>query len=111
MPFLQQLSEAVPTQLPSCRVGFLAMFPLMFSRDHAGTLGLTLTSCQKKPSLRVVGRVFGVVGRVRDRSGGQAFVFDFFCVCLFVLKWSSQLAPKMSLSDSGDWGLEISQAS
>jgi len=85
MPLLQQLSMASPTQLPSCMVGFLAMFPLMFSRDHAGTpksLGLTLTSCQKKPSLKVVGHVFGAVGSVRGR--GQAFVFDFFC--LFVLK-------------------------
>lgn len=86
VPLLQQPSVAVPTQLPSCRVGCLAMFPLMFSRDHAGTpkpLGLILTSCQKKPSMKVVGHVFGVVGSVRGRVRRQAFVFDLF-VCLFV---------------------------
>lgn len=41
------------------------------------------------------------------QEGIGCFVFDLF----FFFQQTSQLAPKMSLSDSGDWGLDISNSS
>lgn len=58
------------------------MFLLIFSRAHTSTpmlLGPTLTFCQEKPTLKIVGHVGGVVRGVEDKGAG-------FCLFLFVLK-------------------------